>query len=116
MAKRKQQDAQGVEIIETTVFPPGACSGFEVKIGQVLPEDGGDTLATIAELTHRNVMADEYDADPGEAPSAATASERTRDYHQGVREGILRMIEFVESDFGDVGRVAAGEARKRWAL
>jgi hypothetical protein len=67
-------------------------------------------------LLSNTVLPDEYDADPGEAPSAGTAEERTRDYLQGVREGSLRVIEFIESDFGDVGRVAAGEARKRWGL
>jgi hypothetical protein len=80
--------------------------GTTLEIGHVMPD----------ELLSNTVLPDEYDADPGEAPSAETASERTRDYLQGVREGSLRVIEFVESDFGDVGRVAAGEARKRWAL
>lgn len=80
--------------------------GTMLEIGNVLP----------VELFRNAVLPDEHDADPGEAPSAETASERTRDYLQGVREGSLRVIEYIESDWGEVGRAAAGECRKRWGL
>jgi hypothetical protein len=100
MAKREQKQAP--QHVGTMVA--------ELKDGSTLVSGVDPALLVNA------VLSDEHDADPGEAPSAATASERTRDYLQGVREGSLRVIEFVESDFGDVGRVAAGEARKRWAL
>jgi hypothetical protein len=119
MAKRKDHTQQattdGGTQPEGTFMP--APDRTEVLIGQVLPGDiDVDSLANIAMLTHRNVMADEYDADPGEAPSSEIASERTRDYHQGVREGSLRVIEYIEANWGEVGRAAAAECRKRGGL
>jgi hypothetical protein len=77
---------------------------------------GAVQVSAVNPLLRNAVLPDEHDADPGEAPSAETAEDRTRDYLQGVREGSLRVIEYVESNWGEVGRAAAGECRKRWGL
>lgn len=123
MSKRSKAVEASAAVSAPAVTGIGDAGMLEGFTPPTAPADPAPATFTIelkgpvdAELFANAVLPDELDQDPGEAEPAATAEERSRDYKQGLREGRLQAIEYVEADFGEVGRIAAAEARKRWSL